>query len=187
MLFRDANAGFSLIETIVASAILAVALTSLAELFAISIKANAVARNGGMTMILAVQKMEQLRSLTWGYDGSGLPISDLTTDTSVSPERPTSGTGLSPSPPDALRESTNGYVDYLDSNGNLLGGGTVPPAGSSYRRRWSIEPLPTNPDNTLILQVLVTRRFDRGAADQGSVVRLPEEARLLSVKTRKAR
>ena len=187
MLLRDAEAGFSLIETIVASAILAVALTSVAELFAISIKANAAARNGGMTMILAVQKMEQLRSLTWGYDGSGLPISDLTTDTSVSPERPTGGKGLSPSPADALRQSTDGYVDYVDSNGNLLGGGMVPPEGTAYLRRWSIEPLPTDPGNTLVLQVLVTRRFDRGAADQGSITRLPEEARLLSVKTRKAR
>lgn len=186
-MLRDAEAGFSLIETIVATAILAVALTSVAQLFAISIKANAVARNGGMTMILAVQKMEQLRSLTWGYDGSGLPISDLTTDSSVSPEQPAAGKGLSPSPADALRQSTNGYVDHVDSNGNLLGGGTIPPAGTAYLRRWSIEPLPTDPDHTLVLQVLVTRRFDRGAADQGSITRLPEEARLLSVKTRKAR
>jgi hypothetical protein len=48
-----------------------------------------------------------------------------------------------------------------------------------------VEPLPTNPNNTLILQVLVTRRQDRGVADAGSVARLPDEARLVTVKTRK--
>jgi hypothetical protein len=49
-----------------------------------------------------------------------------------------------------------------------------------------VEPLPTNPNNTLIIQVLVTRRRDRGTADIGSVARAPEEARLITVKTRKA-
>jgi hypothetical protein len=31
----------------------------------------------------------------------------------------------------------------------------------------------------------VTRRTDRGEADDGNVTRLPEEARLMSIKTRK--
>ena len=48
------------------------------------------------------------------------------------------------------------------------------------------QPLPTNPNNTLVIQVLVTRNFNRGAADNGAVSRLPEEARLVTVKTRKA-
>jgi len=186
-LFRHAQTGFSLVETLVASAILAVGLVSLAELFAIAIKANTAARNGSVTMILAVQKIEQLRSLTWGYDTAGSPISDRTTDTTVSPERSTGGTGLSPSPSDTLRQNTGGYIDYLDASGNLLGGGTVPPVGTSYLRRWSIEPVPTDPNDALLLQVLVTRRSDRGVADEGSVARLPEEARLLSLKMRTAR
>jgi hypothetical protein len=68
-----------------------------------------------------------------------------------------------------------------------LGGGTTPPANTMYIRRWSIEPLPTNPNDTLVLQVLVTRFRDRGAADTAvDVKRLPDEARIISVKTRKA-
>ena len=56
-----------------------------------------------------------------------------------------------------------------------------------FIRRWSVEPLPVNPNNTLILQVLVTKRVDRGVADTvGSVQRLRDEARLMTVKTRKA-
>ncbi len=60
------------------------------------------------------------------------------------------------------------------------------PQNTAYIRRWMVEPLPTNPNNTLILQVLVTRSQDRGTADAGSVARMPEEARLVTVKTRKA-
>lgn len=178
--------GFSLVETLIASAILAVALVSLAELLAVSMKANAVAKNSSIAMMLAVQKMEQLRSLAWGYDAAGSPFSDLTSDTTPPLERPTGGTGLSPSPADALLRNANGYVDYLDASGNQLGGGTAPPPGSLYVRRWSIEPLPTNPNTTLLLEVLVTR-VNRGRADEGSMRRQPEDAWLFSVKTRKAR
>jgi type II secretory pathway pseudopilin PulG len=184
--FTRAEAGFTLVETLVATTMLAVALTALAELFAISVKNNAVAKNGTFTSVLVSQKMEQLRSLTYGFDVLGLPVTDTTTDTSVSPETPTGGTGLAPSPTNTLRESTDGYVDYLDANGVMLGGGTVIPNNTAYIRRWFVEPLPTNPNNTLVLQVLVTRSRNRGAADIGSVARGPEEARLITVKTRKA-
>lgn len=179
------DSGFSLAETLVATALLATALVALAELFGIATRSNAIAKNGGMTMILAEQKMEQLKGLTWGFDVAGLPVSDITSDTSVVPMTAGGGTGLSPSPSSALRANTAGYVDYIDATGRSLGGGSSAPIGTAYIRRWSIEPLPTNPNNTLILQVLVTRRLDRGTANLGSVQRLPEEARLIAVKTRK--
>jgi hypothetical protein len=182
----SSESGFSLIEVLVATGLLATAVVSLAQLFALSTRSNIGARNIGYTSILAEQKVEELRALSWGFDSQGLPTSDITTDTSVSPEIPTGGTGLSPSPPTALQENTPGYVDYIDQFGNKLGGGSNPPDGAVYTRRWSISPLPTNPNNTLILQVLVTPRRDRGIADQGAVARLPEEARIVTVKTRKA-
>lgn len=180
------DAGFSLVETLVAAGILATALVALAQLMAVGVQTNAMARRGTGTAILAEQKMEQLRGLTWGFDNSSLPVSDTTTDTAVAPEAKTGGTGLSPSPDAALQTNTDGYVDYVDINGVQLGGGTTAPAGTAFIRRWSIEPLPTNPNNTLIIQVLVTRNPDRGAADAGSVARMPGEARVISVKTRKA-
>jgi prepilin-type N-terminal cleavage/methylation domain-containing protein len=178
--------GFSLIEVMVATGMLAIALTSLAQLFAFAVKSNNVARNGTFTQILAEQKMEQLRGLMWGFDVLGLPVSDTTTDTAVVPQTATGGTGLAPSPSNTLQAGTDGYVDYLDPNGNSLGGGTVIPNNTAYIRRWYVEPLPTNPNNTLVLQVLVTRRTNRGLADAASVQRSPEEARLVTVKTRKA-
>ena len=186
-LSRTDSAGFSLVEVMVAATILAVALTSLAQLFAMATKSNSIARNGTFTQILAEQKMEQLRSLTWGFDTLGLPVSDTTTDTAKSPMGVNGGTGLAPSPNNTLQTVTDGYVDYLDAQGNVLGdGGTVVPGNTAYIRRWYVEPLPTNPNNTLVLKVLFTRRADRGLADAGSVRRLPEEARLITVKTRKA-
>ncbi len=181
--------GFSLVETLVATTIMTVALASLAQLFLISTKANQSARLTTVASVLAQQKMEQLRGLTWGFDTIGLPLSDTTSDLSVVPELPTGGPGLTPSPGDALRRNVDGYCDFLDGGGQSLGGGTNAPPNTVYVRRWSVEPLPTNPNNTLILQVMVSRWRSRGDADTqeaGGGRRLPDEARVISVKTRKA-
>jgi type II secretory pathway pseudopilin PulG len=178
--------GFSLIETMVATGILSAALVALAQLFAMSTQTNTSARDTTFATVLAEQKIEQLRALTWGFDSVGLPVSDLTTDTTVSPETPNGGTGLTPSPADALKSNRPGYVDYLDRWGQALGTGERPVEGSVYFRRWSIEPLPTNPNNTLIIQVVVGRIRDRGEADQSITMRAVDEARIMTVKTRKA-
>ena len=181
--------GFSLVETLVATTIMTVALASLAQLFLISTKANQSARLTTHASVLAQQKMEQLRGLMWGFDMIGLPLSDTTSNLTVVPEQPAGGPGLTPSPDGALRNNFDGYCDFLDGSGQSLGGGTVVPPNTVYVRRWSIEPLPTNPNNTLILQVMVSRWRARGVADTeeaGGGRRLPDEARVLSVKTRKA-
>jgi type II secretory pathway pseudopilin PulG len=179
--------GFSLAETMVAVGLMATALVTLAQLFGISTRSNLASRNTTYAALLAEQKLEELRALTWGFDADGLPASDTTTNTAVNPETPAGGTGLEPSPPTALQENTAGYVDYVDPYGIKVGtGGTSPPGNAAYTRRWSITPLPTNPNNTLIIQVLVTRDQDRGQADEGNVARAPEEARVVTVKTRKA-
>lgn len=183
--FRS-ESGFSLIEALVATMLLATALTTLAQLFAMSTRSNLGARSTTYTAVLAQQKIEELRALTWGFDAQGLPISDTATNLAVSPEAAAGGTGLSPSPAGTLGQNTNGYVDYVDQFGAKLGGGTSPPNNAVYIRRWSVEPLPSNPNNTLILQVLVTRNSNRGAANNGAGNVLPEETRLVTVKTRKA-
>lgn len=182
---RRAEAGFSLIEVIVATGLLATALVSLAQLFAIAQATNAAARNSTLTMVLAEQKIEQLRALQYTFDRVGLPIQDTATDLAVYPPLATGGKGLSPHTDNTLRVNTDGYVDYLDHYGRTLGGGTVVPDNTAYIRRWSIEPLPTNPNNVVILQVLVTRQRDRGTGNAGSVSRGAEEARLMTIKSRK--
>jgi hypothetical protein len=179
--------GFSLMETLIATGIMATALVALAQMFAISVQNNHTARSSSYANVLAQQKLEQLRGLTWGFDTLGLPLSDTTTDTASPVQNPTGGKGLTPSPASSLNQNTTGYVDYIDQFGNILGGGATEPAKTVYIRRWSVEPHPLNPNNTLVIQVLVTRSLDRGAADQaGSTRRLREESRVMTVKTRKA-
>jgi type II secretory pathway pseudopilin PulG len=173
---------------LIAMAILTFSLVALAQLFATATRANLDARTTTLSTSLAQQKIEQLRGLTWGFDQLGLPVSDFTSNTAVSPSAPDGGTGLSPSPANSLDENVAGYVDYLDEYGQSLGGGALPPPGTIYVRRWSIEPLPTNPNNTLIIQALTFKlggaRSNAGAAAAGN--RLPEESRMTTVKTRKS-
>ena len=183
---RAGEAGTTLVEVLISTVILVTGVLTMAQMFTISTKSNLASRRTTLTTVLAEQKLEQLRALTWGFDPQGLPVSDFSTDTSVEPELPNGGTGLQPSPGTALQANTPGYVDHVDVNGQIVGNTAQPPAAAIYTRRWSIEPLPTNPNNTLILQVLVTAIRDRGQADQGNVARLPDEARVITVKTRKA-
>lgn len=173
--------GFSLAETIVATGILATALVASAFLFALSARTNLQAKTTTFATVLAQEKMEQLRGLTWGTDELGLPVSDFTTNLAVDPPTAT-GAGLTPSPENALADNVANYVDYTDANG-----ATVASTAAMYVRRWSIEPLPTNPNNTLVLQVFVFKSASR--PDDGAdnfIERMPDEARLISVKTRKA-
>jgi hypothetical protein len=160
-----------------------------AGLFGVAIQATHGARNQTSTATLAEQKMEQLRSLTWGFDTSGqnLPVSDTSTNLSQQPATD-DGNGLNPSPAGTLDTNTAGYVDYLDRRGEWVGTGATPPATAVFIRRWSIQPLPTNPNNTLVLQVLVTpiRREQNLSGAEGPRRRYPDDALLTTVKTRKA-
>ncbi len=182
------ESGFSLVETIVATGLLAGAVACLGQMFAISMAENTSARTGTFAAVLAEQKMEQLRGLTWGFDIIGLPLTDTTSNIALPIQSAAGGPGLSPSPSDSLRSNIAGYVDYVDGFGRIIGGGATVPPETVYIRRWSVEPLPTNPNNTVILQVLVTRWRNRGAADteEGSTRRMRDEARLMTVKTRKS-
>jgi len=182
------ESGFSLIETIVATGLLAGAVTILGQMFAISVAENTSARTGTFAAVLAEQKMEQLRGLTWGFDEIGLQLTDTSSNIALPIQSASGGRGLMSSPANSLRSNVDGYVDYVDQFGRIIGGGATVPPQAAYVRRWSVEPLPTNPNNTLILQVLVTRSRDRGTADSedGSTRRLRDEARLMTVKTRKS-
>lgn len=186
----SSSRGFSLVEVVIAMGLLTIVSLGVAQLFAVATRANQVAKGQTSTTALAEQKLEQLRSLTWGYDteGQGLPVSDTSSNLAVDPPN-ASGSGLNPSPSDSLASSQTNYVDYLDGHGQYVATGTTIPPEAVYVRRWSIQPLPTNPNNTLILQVLVTpvsnERIREGVGN-GTLRRLPGDALLVSVKTRKA-
>lgn len=185
----DDSRGFSLIEVVIAIGLLSVVSLGVAQLFAQSTRANLTAKGRTSATALAEQKMEQIRSLTWGFDtdGLGLPVTDTTSNISVWPPQ-TNGTGLNPSPNDSLEQNTPGFVDFLDAHGNWVGTGTTPSATAVYIRRWSILPLPTNPNNSLVIQVLVTPVANENArvATVWTRTRMPGDALLITMKTRKA-
>jgi type II secretory pathway pseudopilin PulG len=187
--FNSSNGGFSLVEVLISMGLLTAVSLGVAQLFAVSSRANLVARGQTSTTAMAEQKMEQLRALTWGFDleGQGLPLSDTSSNLTVEPVTQ-NGSGLNPSPSDSLEQNTAGFVDFLDRDGAWVGTGTTPPSTAVYIRRWSIQPLPINPNNTLVLQVLVTPVTTEGGriASTFTRTRMRGDALLTTVKTRKA-
>ncbi len=175
---------------------LAVVSLGVAQMFALSTEKNLAAKHQVSTTAMATQKMEQLRGLTFSYDtgGMGLPVTDTTTNLTLCAPDAT-GHGLDPSPTSptvnaSLESNIRGYVDFLDARGNCVNasGGTVAPSGAIYTRRWAIQPLPTNPNNTLVFTVLVTptaKENQRTISSDGRT-RLVEDAMLISVRSRKA-
>ena len=177
--------GSTLIEVLVATMILMTGVMGMAQLLVMSTVSNTAARTDTVATVLAQQKLEQLRGLAYGFDTAGLPVSDVDTDTTVYPE--------------ATR--WHGAAAFSD---NIVAGEhrrlrrpcrwTRPArwqrrrrsSRAVYTRRWSIEPLPTNPNNTLVIQVLVTPQSRSRGRRRGNVVRLAGEARVMTVKTRKA-
>ena len=174
-----------------AAAILVTAMAGLAPLFLTAAKATMDARTQTMATVLAAQRVEQLRGLNWGFDQNApaVRISDFTTDLSGRGAT-NGGRGLSQSPADALWVNTPGYVDYLDPFGQWVGSGSSPPPGTSWVRRWSIEPQSPSPDDLLLLQVLVIPIAVSRAAHQEArrdSIWLRDGARLVTVRARMAR
>lgn len=187
--FNSSSRGFSLVEVVISMGLLTAVSLGVAQLFALTTRANLIAKGQTSTTAMAEQKLEQLRGLTWGFDleGQGLPLSDTTTNLAVNPPAH-NGSGLNPSPSDSLEENTPGFVDFVDGSGTWVGTGTTPPASAVYIRRWSIQPLPTNPNNTLVIQVLVTPVASESARVESSFsrTRMVGDALLVTVRTRKA-
>jgi Tfp pilus assembly protein PilV len=122
-------AGFSVVETLVAVAILAGALASLAQLLGVAAAANQRARRTTVATLLASQKMEELRSLPWDA-------------------------ALGPSPAGSLQTGVDGYYDFFDARCQQFDSSSAP-AGVAFVRRWSIERLSADPGRANVLRVLV--------------------------------
>jgi Tfp pilus assembly protein PilV len=126
------TAGFSLIEVLFATTIVMAVVGSLAQLVVLSADANQIARDSSIALLLAEQKMEDLR---------GTPA------------------GLALSPPDTLTADTAGYVDYFDAEGVRLADSdrSASPGGAVFVRRWSVDSLAAGAGNLVALHVMVTQ------------------------------
>jgi prepilin-type N-terminal cleavage/methylation domain-containing protein len=137
-------AGFSLIEVLVATAIVVGGMAALAPLFMLSGDANRVAAGASISVLAAQQKLEELRA---------------------APDHNASPSG-------ALTEDTAGHVDYLDAEGVPLadsGGGIQAPSGAMFIRRWSVETAGA-PVRTIVLRVLVVAANASRERGRGSTV-----------------
>ncbi|MBI2828254.1 MAG: hypothetical protein HYX77_03135 [Acidobacteria bacterium] len=141
------GSGFSLVEVLIATGLLATAIAWLPYLFAVATRANLDAGDTTWATVLAAQKIEELRA--------------------------------GPFPESLAAQS----VDYLDSGGNPLDGfGSTQRA---YTRRWWIEPLPSAPDSTIAITVVVSRYRRSDESTHGAAVRGRDAARLVTLRTRK--
>lgn len=176
------NRGFTLVEALVAMALLCVAALGGIQLVALATEMMWRARVHSTTAGLAAARLEQLRALQFEFDAAGLRLTDVSTNLADDPVS-SGGAGLSPSGAASLESNVAGYVDFLDRHGTSLGTGTSAPPGTAFVRRWSIDPLGGSAD-LLVLQVLV-RPVAAGSVPGAS--RVAGDARLVTLRARTRR
>jgi hypothetical protein len=122
--------GTTLIETTIATGIL---LVTLAGLMSMGTLATMHTENQGhltpRTTEYAQDKMEQLLSLAYG---------DAISNTVAFPTSLGGGSGLTIGGSSNTAAPVNTYVDWLASDGSLLGGGAAAPASWFYERVWQV-------------------------------------------------
>ena len=154
-------AGFTLIETLIAVALLAGLAAGLAHVVVVARRAVALGGADAVAMQAATQKLEELRSLDWTFDPrTGQRVSDTTTDLAQGvPSGRGAGLRASPAGAASLEESFPGYADHLDASGAWIeaGAGAEPSPGTAYVRRWAVGTHASN-DDLLVLQVAVIDR-----------------------------
>ena len=82
------HSGFSLVEALIATTVLAVGVASLAQLFMLAAGSNLAATRRTHATLLASQKLEELRSLDWGTelrDGTSDSVGEYRRRWSVGP------------------------------------------------------------------------------------------------------
>ncbi len=114
-----------LVEVVIAVGLLVTLATGVVHLFAMSARSVVRARHRTSALILAADKIEQLRA---GVQTPGTAAGPL--------------------------ETRGEQTEYLDIDGRLQGRGRTPPSGSMYARVWSVGALPGSND-VLVVWVAV--------------------------------
>jgi hypothetical protein len=150
------EAGFSIVETVIATSILLVVLVGLMSAMGM---AAALTENEGHLSARAAEyaqdKMEQLLALSY---------SDIASDTTQIPTASANGAGLAAGGSQDPAAPAAKYVDYLDPDGKPLCPctGTTVPANWFYKRVWQIS---TPAGSTNLKQITVTAVVVRSVAN----------------------
>jgi len=123
--------GFTLLEVLVATAVVVGGLASAAQLVVLTARSTVASRDTSYAGTLALQK-----------------LSELATDDLAR---------VMPSPPDAWMHTADGHVEYLDAAGTTLASNGQPPGATLYIRRWSVTPLAGDSTGGVVLVVSVGR------------------------------
>jgi len=169
--------GFTLVEVLVAMAVLSAATLGGVHLMAFATRGMHVARMQGIAALAASSRLDQLRSLQFEFDPAGQRLTDVATDLTVDPPGP-GGSGLTSSGSGSLDTNVSGFVDYLDDAGRWVGSGPTPPRAAVFVRRWAIES--PGPPDLLVLQVLVRPLANGPLAGR----RQPGDARMVTARAR---
>ncbi len=165
----DRRCGFTLLEVMVALGLFAGGFLAVAHLSVVASRVTRLSQAIATATRLADGRMEQLRSLAWGYAADGSEVGSL-----------------SPSPAGTLVSDTAGFVDYLDDRGAIVGSGLSPPASAMFVRRWSVEWGDAGtPPKMMTLCVVVLRKDLSRSLPAGAEVSWVEEVRLVGARSRR--
>ena len=136
--------GFTLVETVVATAVLITALAGITQLFARSARFMRDSNRSGAALLAAQDKLEMLGALRFGYDDDGGPVTDA---------------GLHASRQTSLHENVDSYFEWLEDDGSVGAEN-----GSSFLRRWRITAIAADEPAAIAIDVCVysTRVFNTG-------------------------
>ena len=127
--------GFTLVETLIAAAMLVTAFAGLAQLFALSVRFTRDSGQYGAALVAAQSKLETLRASRYSYDENG----GLSTDA-----------GLHPSPATSLLENAGRYFEWLHDDGAV-----GDQEGATYVRRWRITEIFADDPAAITIEVCV--------------------------------
>ena len=132
------DTGFTLLETVVATGVLVTALAGLVQLFALTARSTREAGDQTAVLSAAQDKIEVLRSLTFGYG----PLGEAITDPGLAP------TGGS------LGSDTPGFADHLNLSGEVVDADRHG-HGAVWTRRWRMTPVDDFVPEALVIEVCV--------------------------------
>lgn len=148
--------GFTLVEVLVALALLLLAALATAQTLSVGALAVHDSRGHAMAAAAAAQRVEQLLAVEW------------------------SDPSLTPSPPATLDQNIDGYCDYLGADGRVISNGPEAPPAATMMRRWAIDVPANGSANARVIRVIARSL----AADRAGAYAARGEARLVTVRAR---